>query len=68
MDSMKERFGNESPEDKQKRKKQLVLPNVGTLAVCIAMLAVGLSYNSEEDCKGSVSIFFGQMFVFPLTF
>ena len=55
MDSMKQKFGNESPEDKQKRKKQMVLPNAGTLAICIAMLAVGISYNSEEDCKGKVN-------------
>ena len=57
MDSMKQKFGNESPEDKQKRKKQMVLPNAGTLAICIAMLAVGISYNSEEDCKGKVNFF-----------
>jgi len=57
MDSMKQKFGNESPEDKQKRKKQMVLPNAGTLAICIAMLAVGISYNSEEDCKGKATTF-----------
>jgi len=57
MDSMKQKFGNESPEDKQKRKKQLVLPNIGTLAVCIAMVAVGVSYNGEEDCKGKATTF-----------
>jgi len=54
---MKQMFGNKSIEDKQERKKQLVLPNVVSLAVCIAMFAVGISYNSEEDCKGKATTF-----------
>ena len=54
MDNLKQKYGNESPEDRKKRRKSLVLPNVGTLAICIAMLAVGLQYNDEELCKGKV--------------
>ena len=56
MESIKLKFGIASPEDRQKRKKQLVLPNAFTLAICISMLAIGIHYN--EDCKGNVSKFF----------
>ena len=55
MDALKQKYGNESPEDRKKRKKSLVLPNIGTLAICIAMLAVGIQYNDEEECKGKVT-------------
>ena len=51
MDALKQKYGNESPEDRKKRKKSLVVPNIGTLAICIAMLAVGIQYNDEEECK-----------------
>ena len=57
MDALKQKYGNESPEDRKKRKKSLVLPNIGTLAICIAMLAVGIQYNDEEQCKGKVTYF-----------
>ena len=54
MDALKQKYGNESPDDRKKRKKSLVVPNIGTLAICIAMLAVGIQYNDEEECKGKV--------------
>ena len=57
MDALKQKYGNESPEDRKKRKKSLVVPNIGTLAICIAMLAVGIQYNDEEECKGKVTYF-----------
>ena len=55
MDALKQKYGNESPDDRKKRKKSLVVPNIGTLAICIAMLAVGIQYNDEEECKGKVT-------------
>jgi len=57
MDGLKQKYGNESPEDRKKRKKSLVVPNIGTLAICIAMLAVGIQYNDEEECKGKATTF-----------
>ena len=56
MDSIKQKFGIASPEDRQKRKKQMVLPNAFTLAICISMLAIGIQY--KEDCKGNVNYLF----------
>jgi hypothetical protein len=51
MDAVKKRFGEESPEDKKKRKKSMICPNIFNLALCIAMVVVGAQYNSEEDCR-----------------
>jgi len=54
MDSARE---NELSEGMQKRKKESTIDKVVTLAISIAMLAVGLSYNSDEECKGSATTF-----------
>ena len=45
---------NWTSEDRKKWRKYLVLPSIVTLAIYIAMLAVGLQYNDEELCKGKV--------------
>ena len=54
MDALKQKYGNESPEDRQKREKTMVLPNIFTLALCISMLVIGLQYDDPKLCQGSV--------------
>ena len=68
MDALKQKYGNESPDDRKKRKKSLVVPNIGTLAICIAMLAVGIQYNDEEECKGKVTQYFKYIQGVPYVF
>ena len=48
---MKKQFGQEEPEARQKRQKQLVGVNFVNLALNIAMVVIGVQYNNEEDCR-----------------
>ena len=48
---MKKQFGEEEPEARQKRQKQLVGVNFVSLALNIAMVVIGVQYNNEEDCR-----------------
>ena len=58
MDALKKKFGEESPEERQKRKHTILCTNALNLALCTAMVVVGLQYNSEEDCRhGSAPLF-----------
>ena len=48
---MRKRFGEQSAEDRKRRQKQMLLPNVSNLALCIAMVIVGAQY--KDDCRES---------------
>ena len=42
MESIREKLGaSESPEDREKKQKQMVLPNILSLALSIAMVIIG---------------------------
>ena len=41
MEAIKKKFADESPEDKKTRQKNLVLPSIGCLVICIAMVVIG---------------------------
>ena len=43
MEAIKKKFADESPEDKKTRQKNLVLPSIGCLVICIAMVVIGNS-------------------------
>ena len=51
MDGLKKKFGEESPEERKKRKHTIVCTNALNLALATAMVVVGVQYNSEEDCR-----------------
>ena len=51
MDGLKKKFGEESPEERKKRKHSIVCTNALNLALATAMVVVGVQYNSEEDCR-----------------
>ena len=44
MEAIKKKFAEESPEDKKTRQRNLVLPSVGCLAICTAMVVIGNSH------------------------
>ena len=44
MEAIKKKFADESPEDKKTRQKNLVLPSIGCLVICIAMVVIGNSH------------------------
>jgi len=51
MDSIRERMGaTESPEERAKRQKQLVLPNILSLSLSIAMVVIGYQVSISPTC------------------
>ena len=53
MDAVRERMGaTESPEERAKRQKQLVLPNILSLSLSIAMVVIGYQVNNELQISG----------------
>ena len=53
MDAVRERMGaTESPEERAKRQKQLVLPNILSLSLSIAMVVIGYQVNNELQILG----------------
>ena len=56
MEAIKAKYSEESPEEQQKRKRQLLFPAFINFAVGIAMLVVGIVYD-EEDKNGSATDF-----------
>lgn len=51
MDAFKQKFGEQNPEEREKRKKQLIGINFFQLALCLAMVIIGVQYNDLEDCR-----------------
>ena len=49
-------FGEQNPEERQKRKKKLVGLNFTQLALCLAMVIIGVQYNDQEDCRSGDSM------------
>ena len=56
MDAFKKQFGEQNPEERQKRKKKLVGLNFTQLALRLAMLIIGVQYNDPEDCRSGDSM------------
>merc|ERR1712223_2237319 len=56
MEAIKAKYSEESPEEQQKRKRQLLFPAFINFAVGIAMLVVGIVYD-DEDKNGSATNF-----------
>ena len=52
MEAIKKKFAEESPEDKKTRQKNLVLPSVGCLAICTAMVVIG----NQAFSGGSINL------------
>ena len=53
MESMKKQFGQEEPEAREKRQKQLVGVNFINLALNIAMVKIFIYLNTTVKCKKS---------------
>ena len=51
MDALKQKFGEQNPEERDKRKKQLIGINFFQLALCLTMVIIGVQYNDLEDCR-----------------
>ena len=46
MDTLREKLGaSESPEDREKKQKQMILPNILSLSLSIAMVVIGFQVN-----------------------
>ena len=56
MEAMKAKYSEESPEEQQKRKRQLLFPAFINFAVGIAMLVVGIVYD-DQDKNGAATDF-----------
>merc|ERR1711922_4722 len=56
MEAIKAKYSEESPEEQQKRKRQLLFPAFINFAVGIAMLVVGIVYDDQEK-NGSATDF-----------
>ena len=51
MDALKQKFGEQNPEERDRRKKQLIGINFFQLALCLTMVIIGVQYNDLEDCR-----------------
>jgi len=56
MEAMKAKYSEESPEEQQKRKRQLLFPAFINFAVGIAMLVIGIVYD-DQDTNGAATDF-----------
>merc|ERR1739845_271659 len=56
IEAMKKKYSDESAEDKDKRNKQQIFPNVLNMIVAIAMIAVGAHF-AEADKQGVATHF-----------
>jgi hypothetical protein len=55
MDGLRQKLAvSESPEDREKRQKQLILPNILSLSISVAMVIIGyqVSVCWYEVCSG----------------
>ena len=50
MENLAKKYADETEEDKQKRKKQQLLPAFVYLGISVAMLILGVKHNNDEDC------------------
>ena len=50
MENLQKKYADETEEDKQKRKKQQLLPAFVYLGISVAMLILGVKHNNDEDC------------------
>ena len=52
LENLQKRYADETPEDKAKRRKQMIFPAFAMLGISIAMLILGVKHDNEEDCPG----------------
>ena len=62
MEAMKAKYSEESPEDQQKRKRQLMFPAFINFAVGIAMLVVGIVYDPEDNIGAATDFLMVSMY------
>merc|ERR1712223_33419 len=55
MEGLKNKYGEESREDKKNRHREFFFPSVVTFSVCIAMVIVGYQY--MDDCNVDAATF-----------
>ena len=65
MEAIKAKYSEESPEEQQKRKRQLLFPAFINFAVGIAMLVVGIVYD-DQDKNGSATDFLMVQIIFDV--
>jgi hypothetical protein len=55
MDAARAKFGvSPSPEEREKRQKNLVLPNILTLALSITMVVIGFQVTEDSFYRGEM--------------
>ena len=52
LENLQKKYADETPEEKQQRKRKELFPAFVYLGVSVAMLIIGVKYDTPEDCKG----------------
>ena len=57
LENLQKKYADETPEEKQQQKRKELLPTFVYLGVSVAMLIIGVKYDTPELCPGEVTRF-----------
>ena len=61
LENLQKKYADETPEEKQQRKRKELLPAFVYLGVSVAMLIIGVKYDTPELCPGSKPLDFWHL-------
>ena len=61
LENLQKKYADETPEEKQQRKRKELFPAFVYLGVSVAMLIIGVKYDTPELCPGSKPLDFWHL-------